>query len=57
MNVIISESVSFEEFVEICVKEAATTEDDLMNAFRKIDINGDGFITNDELHRTLTTVC
>ena len=29
---------------------------DLMKAFRKIDLNGDGYITVQELHKTLTKV-
>jgi len=54
---IMVESLSFDDFCEICRKEPATTEDDLMRAFRKVDVNGDGFITNSELRKMLTTVC
>jgi len=50
------ESLSFDDFCEICRKEPATTEEDLMRAFRKVDINGDGFISNSELRKMLTTV-
>lgn len=50
------DKVTFDEFVDICGKERPTTEDELMKAFKKIDVNGDGYITNAELHKTLTTV-
>ena len=33
-----------------------TTNDDLMKAFKKMDLNGDGFITYDELAKVLTKV-
>jgi Ca2+-binding EF-hand superfamily protein len=42
--------------VDICKREKATTADDLMKAFRKIDINGDGYISLDELYKIMTTV-
>ncbi|XP_046374804.2 EF-hand calcium-binding domain-containing protein 7-like isoform X8 [Haliotis rufescens] len=47
--------LTFDDFVNICRREHATTTDDLMKAFRKIDINGDGYISLDELFRMLTT--
>jgi len=50
------EALSFDDFCDICRKEPATTEEDLMKAFRKIDVNGDGFISNSELRKMLTTV-
>lgn len=37
-------------------KENPTSKDTLLKAFKKIDINGDGFITFDELSRLLTMV-
>lgn len=33
-----------------------TSKQDLLKAFRKIDVNGDGFITHDELFKVLTKV-
>ncbi|KAK7492908.1 hypothetical protein BaRGS_00015855 [Batillaria attramentaria] len=49
------EAMSFDEFVDVCRKEPPTSEDDLMKAFRKIDINGDGYISLDELYKIMTT--
>ena len=56
VSAVIVESLTFDDFCDICRKEPATTEDDLMRAFRKIDVNGDGFISNSELRKMLTTV-
>ncbi|CAG5122058.1 unnamed protein product, partial [Candidula unifasciata] len=47
--------LTFDDFVDICRKEPVTTEEDLMKAFRKIDLNGDGYISLDELFKILTT--
>ena len=40
----------------MCEQIPLTTKDELIKAFKKIDINGDGFITNDELFKVMTTV-
>ena len=48
--------MTFDEFVDVFEKVPQTTRDELMKAFRKIDINGDGFITNKELLKVMTTV-
>lgn len=50
-----TEELSFDDFVDICKKEPITSADDLMKAFRKIDINGDGYISLEELHKILTS--
>jgi len=50
-----TESLTFEDFVDVCRQEPVTSEDDLMKAFRKIDVNGDGYISLDELFRVMTT--
>ncbi|CAL1545221.1 unnamed protein product [Lymnaea stagnalis] len=49
------ESMTFDDFVDVCSREPVTTEEDLMKAFRKIDINGDGYISLDELLKIMTT--
>ena len=49
-------SMSYEQFCLVMQREKRTTMSDLMNSFRKIDINGDGYITAKELHRVLTKV-
>ncbi|KAH9504578.1 EF-hand calcium-binding domain-containing protein 7 [Bulinus truncatus] len=50
-----TESMTFEDFVDVCNREPITSEEDLMKAFRKIDLNGDGYISLDELLKILTT--
>lgn len=50
-----TESVSFDEFCRVAHQIPQTTESDIIKAFRKIDINGDGYITNSELKKMLTT--
>ncbi|XP_060081297.1 EF-hand calcium-binding domain-containing protein 7-like isoform X2 [Ylistrum balloti] len=50
-----TESLSFDDFVDICRKVVITSEEEMMKAFKKIDINGDGFLTLDELRRIMTS--
>ena len=49
-------SMSYEQFCFVMQREKRTTMSELMRAFRKIDINGDGYVTAKELHRMLTKV-
>ncbi|KAL8621696.1 hypothetical protein ACOMHN_024667 [Nucella lapillus] len=49
------DSMTFEEFLDVCRAEPATSEEELIKAFRKIDINGDGYISLDELYKIMTT--
>ena len=49
-------SLSFEEFCDICAEIPKTSTDDLLKAFKRVDINGDGYISNKELRRMLTSV-
>ncbi len=48
--------MSFEQFTLVMQREKKTSMSDLMRAFRKIDINNDGYITAEELQRKLTKV-
>ncbi|XP_041134078.1 EF-hand calcium-binding domain-containing protein 7 [Polyodon spathula] len=46
--------LSFDDFCEILKKEKPTEKTELIKAFRKIDLNGDGYITHNELYKVLT---
>uniref|UniRef100_A0A8C8LVJ6 EF-hand domain-containing protein n=1 Tax=Oncorhynchus tshawytscha TaxID=74940 RepID=A0A8C8LVJ6_ONCTS len=48
--------LNFDDFCEIVKNERPTEVHDLMRAFRKMDINGDGYISHNELHIVLTSV-
>ena len=48
--------MSYEQFCLVMKREHKTTMRDLMSSFRKIDLNGDGYITAEELHKVLTKV-
>ena len=49
--------MGYKRFCQVVQMEARTNMADLMKAFRKIDTNGDGFITAQELHKKLSKVC
>lgn len=46
--------MNFQEVIAIIKELKPTSEDDLLSAFQKIDVNGDGFITQKELAKVLT---
>lgn len=48
--------LNFDDFCEILKCEKKTEETELMRAFKKMDVNGYGFITHNELEKVLTTV-
>ncbi|XP_055885193.1 EF-hand calcium-binding domain-containing protein 7-like isoform X9 [Biomphalaria glabrata] len=50
-----TESMTFEDFVDVCSREPVTSEEELLKAFHKIDLNGDGYISLDELYKIMTT--
>lgn len=49
-------SMSFEQFSAVMRRERRASREDLMQAFRRIDTNGDGYISAEELQRMLTKV-
>ncbi|XP_065069056.1 EF-hand calcium-binding domain-containing protein 7-like [Rhopilema esculentum] len=49
-----TDSITFYQFCEILKDDKPMTKQALIKAFRKIDINGDGFITHEELQKVLT---
>ena len=48
--------LNFDDFCEILKNEKRTEETELMRAFKKIDVNSDGYISHSELEKALTTV-
>lgn len=42
--------------MDICKKEKVIIADDLMKVFRKIDINGDGYILLEEFYKIMIIV-
>ena len=50
------ESISYSEFCEIMKQEKQNSKNDLVYAFKKMDINDDGFISFSELKKALTMV-
>ncbi|XP_078074531.1 EF-hand calcium-binding domain-containing protein 7 [Mustelus asterias] len=47
--------LNFDDFCEIMKDEKLTSRNELMKAFKKIDLNNDGYITHEELYKVLTT--
>ncbi|XP_062280388.1 EF-hand calcium-binding domain-containing protein 7 [Scomber scombrus] len=47
--------LNFDDFCEILKCEKKTEENELMRTFKKMDVNGDGFITHSELEKALST--
>jgi Ca2+-binding EF-hand superfamily protein len=50
-------SLSYEQFCLVMRREKKASMNDLMRAFRRIDSNGDGFVSVQELQKKLTKVC
>ncbi|XP_051867344.1 EF-hand calcium-binding domain-containing protein 7 [Pristis pectinata] len=50
-----TKKLNFDDFCEILKKEQPTDKKELMKAFRKIDLNNDGYIVQEELYKVLTT--
>lgn len=49
-------SISYERACRLIKRLKEVNRADLLAAFKRIDINSDGFITENELYRVLTTV-
>ncbi|KAM3876198.1 EF-hand calcium-binding domain-containing protein 7 [Diretmus argenteus] len=47
--------LNFDDFCEILKCEKQTEDNELMRAFKKLDVNGDGYISHSELAKVLTT--
>ncbi|KAL6108265.1 efcab7 [Pungitius sinensis] len=47
--------LNFDDFCEILKNEKKTEETELMRAFKKMDLNSDGYISHSELEKALTT--
>ena len=47
--------MTFKEVCDILRQESAVSEADLLRAFERFDVNGDGFVSLDEMLRLLTT--
>ena len=48
--------MSYDDVCAVMREIKPTSSEDLMKAFKKMDINGDGYITQDELAKVLTQV-
>lgn len=48
--------LNFDDFCEILKCEKKTEESELIRVFKKMDLNGDGYISRSELEKALTTV-
>lgn len=48
--------LNFDDFCEILKNEKKTEESELMRAFKKMDVNSDGYISHSEMEKALTTV-
>uniref|UniRef100_A0A6Q2ZAC6 EF-hand calcium-binding domain-containing protein 7 n=1 Tax=Esox lucius TaxID=8010 RepID=A0A6Q2ZAC6_ESOLU len=47
--------LNFDDFCEILKNERPTEENELLLAFKKLDLNGDGYISHTELQKVLTS--
>ena len=48
--------IDFEEFIELMVKHGSNIDEDIAKSFKVFDRDGDGLITEDELHITKTNL-
>ncbi|XP_078417440.1 EF-hand calcium-binding domain-containing protein 7 [Cetorhinus maximus] len=50
-----TKKLNFDDFCEILKNEKLTGKNELMKAFKKLDLNNDGYIMHEELYKVLTT--
>ncbi|XP_012697695.2 EF-hand calcium-binding domain-containing protein 7 [Clupea harengus] len=48
--------LNFDDFCAILQKDKPTEHDEVLRVFRKLDINGDGYISHSELQKVVTTM-
>ena len=48
--------IDFEEFIELMVKHGSNIDEDIVHSFNVFDRDGDGLITEDELHITMNNL-
>ena len=48
--------INFEEFIELMVKHGSNIDEDIAESFKVFDRDGDGLITEDELHITMNNL-
>ena len=51
-----ADSITFYQYCDILKEEKSISKEELTKAFKKIDVNGDGFISHKELRDVLTMV-
>ena len=49
-------AIDFNEFIEMMIKQGTIVDEDTAHAFKVFDRDGDGLITEDELHVTMTNL-
>ncbi|GCC37589.1 hypothetical protein chiPu_0016093 [Chiloscyllium punctatum] len=50
-----TKKLNFDDFCEILKNEKRTGKSELLKAFKKLDLNSDGYLTHEELYKVLTT--
>ena len=48
--------IDFEEFIKLMVKHGSNIDEDIAESFKMFDRDGDGLITEDELHITMNNL-
>lgn len=56
IGIFFADSITFYQFCDILKEEKPLSKSALVKAFKKIDVNGDGFVSHQELQNVLTMV-